>query len=64
VYAIIKSEESLTQKEIHQKSLIPPRTIKYAIKILRKNALILEFQNWNDMREKHYLVNHGQNSRS
>jgi len=56
IYCIIKSENSVTQKEIHEKSLIPPRTIKYAIKLLRANDLILESQNWTDMREKHYLI--------
>jgi hypothetical protein len=40
---------------IFEKTDIPPRTIKYAIKMLKAQNLIREAPNWRDMREKLYL---------
>lgn len=40
---------------IYERTDIPPRTIKYAIKMLKQHGLIKEAPNWRDMREKFYL---------
>jgi predicted transcriptional regulator len=56
VFEVIQHEDFATQKMIYEKTFIPPRTIKYAIKVLKEQDLIKEAPNWRDMREKKYLM--------
>ncbi|MBC7120596.1 MAG: winged helix-turn-helix domain-containing protein [Candidatus Methanosuratus sp.] len=58
VLEIIDSEGHATQSDIRNKTSIPPRTVKYAIKLLREGGMIKEIPDWKDMRKRIYVVQH------
>nr|WP_319376237.1 winged helix-turn-helix domain-containing protein [uncultured Methanoregula sp.] len=55
VLKILKREGALTHKELVKKSKRSPRTVRYALKRLKENELIIEKMNMRDMRQIIYL---------
>ena len=56
VLALLKDGQSRTFKQVTQEIEISPRTIRYAIKKLKENELIIEKFNFRDARQVLYQV--------
>ena len=56
VYKILVHEGSMTQKEIISASLLPERTVRYALDMLLKNNLIAKQPHFIDARQAVYGV--------
>jgi len=56
VYKILEYEGPLTQKEIADKSMLPLRTVRYAISILSKNGLVAKMPDARDSRRHVYFI--------
>jgi len=51
VLRILSTEGAMTHKDIMKKTHCSPRTVRYALKKLKENALIIEKMNMQDMRQ-------------
>jgi len=51
VLKILGKEGALTHKDIVKKTKCSPRTVRYALKRLKENELIIEKMNMRDMRQ-------------
>lgn len=56
IYKILQQEGNMTQKEIISGSLLPERTVRYALSILLKRSLITNRPHFNDARQTVYGV--------
>ena len=56
VYKILIHEGNMTQKEIIAASLLPERTVRYALSILQKKELVKDHPYFNDARQTVYGV--------
>ena len=56
IYKILQHEGSMTQKEIISNSLLPDRTVRYALNILLKKRLITNQPHFSDTRQTVYTV--------
>lgn len=54
VLKILQLNEWMTQGEIVEETYLPPRTVKYALRSLRKKEFIQERPNLDDLRRKYY----------
>ena len=57
VFKVLEYEGPLTQKDIVEKTLLSPRTVRYALNILGKRGLIKDIPNLRDVRQKLYYTN-------
>ena len=57
VIRILEENGWMTPKEIAQKTRLPPRTVKYALKQLKNNQALEEKPNWDDLRSKLLRLN-------
>lgn len=53
---MLETSESLTQKEIIEKTRLPPRTVRYAIRRLKTNAMLKERLSYMDSRQSLYSI--------
>jgi predicted transcriptional regulator len=51
VIEILSNEGAMTHKDIVSKSHCSPRTVRYALKKLKENKLLIETMNLRDMRQ-------------
>lgn len=51
VIEILSTEGAMTHKDIVSKSHCSPRTVRYALKKLKENKLLIEKMNLRDMRQ-------------
>lgn len=58
---ILESNGWTTQKEIISSTALSTRTVKHALKMLRRSELIVERRNLGDIRRKLYRINIGEN---
>jgi DNA-binding MarR family transcriptional regulator len=56
VYKVLESGDPLTQKDIIEKTRLPPRTVRYAISRLKSNALLKERLSFMDARQSLYSI--------
>ena len=56
IYKILQQEGNMTQKEIINASLLPERTVRYALNILLKRGLITNRPHFNDARQTVYGI--------
>jgi DNA-binding MarR family transcriptional regulator len=62
VLSILEENGEMTHKDIVKKSHIAPRTVRYAIRKLKEQHLIIEKFNFRDARQIIYLGKTGQKS--
>ncbi|MDD1728999.1 MAG: winged helix-turn-helix transcriptional regulator [Methanospirillum sp.] len=53
---MLETSEGLTQKDIIEKTRLPPRTVRYAIRRLKTNALLKERLSFMDARQSFYSI--------
>lgn len=56
IYKILMHEGNMTQKELINASLLPDRTVRYALDILLKNNLVTSQPHFADARQTVYLI--------
>lgn len=56
MFKVLESGEPLTQKDIIEKTRLPPRTVRYAIRRLKTNALLKERLSYMDARQSLYSI--------
>ncbi|PKL59789.1 MAG: ArsR family transcriptional regulator [Methanomicrobiales archaeon HGW-Methanomicrobiales-4] len=56
VYKVLESGDRLTQKDIIEKTRLPPRTVRYAIRRLKTNGLLKERISFMDARQSLYSI--------
>ena len=56
VYRILQQEGNMTQKEMISNSLLPERTVRYALNILLKKGLITSQPHFSDARQTVYGI--------
>jgi len=56
VFKVLETGEPLTQKDIIEKTRLPPRTVRYAIRRLKTNALLKERLSYIDARQSLYSI--------
>jgi hypothetical protein len=56
VFKVLETGEPLTQKDIIEKTRLPPRTVRYAIRRLKTNALLKERLSYMDARQSLYSI--------
>jgi len=56
VLKVLEPGEPLTQKDIIEKTRLPPRTVRYAIRRLKTNALLKERLSYLDARQSLYSI--------
>ena len=56
VYKILMHEGNMTQKDLINASLLPDRTVRYALDVLLKNNLITSQPHFTDARQTVYGV--------
>jgi len=56
VYKVLETGEPLTQKAIIEKTRLPPRTVRYAIRRLKTNAFLKERLSFMDARQSIYSI--------
>lgn len=61
VYYVIKMEGPLTQRAITEKSLLPPRTVRYALNRLEEGDTITKRVYLKDTRQRLYDTDEGKN---
>lgn len=64
VYYIIKMEGPLTQRAITEKSLLPPRTVRYALNRLEEGNIITKRVYLQDTRQRLYETDESKNVNS
>ena len=57
VIRLLEKNGWMTPKEIVDKTNLPPRTVKYAIKQLKNSRIVEEKPNWDDLRSKLLRLN-------
>jgi len=57
VYKVLESSGLLTQKDIIQKTYLPPRTVRYALGRLRDEKILQERFYFKDARQSLYGLN-------
>jgi DNA-binding MarR family transcriptional regulator len=57
IIKVLEENGWMTQKEIVDKTNLPPRTVKYAIKQMKSNQILEEKPNWDDLRSKLLRLN-------
>ncbi len=55
VLKILESGEAMTHKDLVQKTRLAPRTVRYALRKLKEQKLIIELFNFRDARQIIYL---------
>ncbi|ELY72143.1 ArsR family transcriptional regulator [Natrinema pellirubrum DSM 15624] len=56
VYKVLESEEELTQKELVEETLLASRTVRYALKRLKKIGIVEEDIYFADARQSLYKI--------
>jgi len=56
VYKVLETGEPLTQKAIIEMTRLPPRTVRYAIRRLKMNAMLKERLSFMDARQSIYSI--------
>lgn len=56
MFKVLESSEPLTQKDIIEKTKLPSRTVRYAIRRLKTNALLKERISFMDARLSLYSI--------
>jgi DNA-binding MarR family transcriptional regulator len=56
VFKVLEIREGLTQKDIIEKTRLPPRTVRFAIKRLKTHALLKERLSVMDARQSFYSI--------
>ncbi|RLF15878.1 MAG: sugar kinase [Thermoprotei archaeon] len=56
VMKVLEYEGPLTQKDIIKKTLLPPRTVRYALSLLMKKGLVKKVPNLRDARQSLYYI--------
>ncbi len=56
VLKVLEYEGPLTQKDIARRTLLPPRTVRYALSLLLKKGLVIKTPNLRDARQSMYYV--------
>lgn len=56
MFKVLESGEPLTQKDIIEKTRLPPRTVRYAIRRLKTNLLLKERLSYMDARQSIYSI--------
>ena len=56
MFKVLETSEGLTQKDIIEKTRLPPRTVRFAIKRLKTNALLKERLSFMDARQSFYSI--------
>ena len=56
IWKVLSSGQDLTQKELINATLLPPRTARYAIARLREEGLLIERFSFKDSRQVIYSV--------
>ena len=56
VFTVLEHEEPLTQKQIIEETLLPPRTVRYALTQLKEIEKISESFHFGDARQNHYEI--------
>jgi DNA-binding MarR family transcriptional regulator len=56
VMTVLENKNPLTQKELIEKSALPARTVRYALKRLIELGLIVKRNNLQDMRSIYYFL--------
>ncbi len=56
MYKVLESGDRLTQKDIIEKTRLPPRTVRYAIRRLKTNGLLKERISFMDARQSLYSI--------
>jgi DNA-binding MarR family transcriptional regulator len=56
IYKILEYKGELTQKEIVEESMLPVRTVRYAIRRLKDSGIIVERFNFKDARQTIYSL--------
>ena len=57
IIRLLEKNGWMTPKEIVDKTNLPPRTVKYAIKQLKDSQIVEEKPNWDDLRSKLLRLN-------
>ena len=56
VLKVLDSGNSMTQKDLVKKTNLHPRTVRYAIKKLKEQELLIEKLKMNDLRQIEYML--------
>ena len=56
MFKVLETSEGLTQKDIIEKTRLPSRTVRYAIRRLKTNALLKERLSFMDARQSLYSI--------
>ncbi|HJJ27922.1 MAG TPA: winged helix-turn-helix domain-containing protein [Methanocorpusculum sp.] len=62
ILQLLEGANSLTHKDIVEKSGLAPRTVRYALRRLKEADLIVEKFNFHDARQSNYLLKVPQNN--
>ncbi|WP_266075944.1 MarR family transcriptional regulator [Haladaptatus caseinilyticus] len=54
---VLETEEALTQGELADESLLPDRTVRYALTRLEEQDLVVSRHSFRDARKQVYLLN-------
>lgn len=57
VYSVLRDGDSLTQDEIAERTLLPIRTVRYALSKLEQADLVEKQPSTQDARSNHYFAN-------
>ncbi|WP_458189335.1 MarR family transcriptional regulator [Haladaptatus sp. NG-WS-4] len=57
VAKVLESEEPLTQGQLAEESLLPDRTVRYALTRLEEQDLVVSRHSFRDARKQVYLLN-------
>jgi len=57
VYKILETDGQLTQKDLIEKTLLPPRTVRYALNRLKTEDFLVERHYFIDARQSLYGLN-------
>lgn len=56
VFVVLKHEEPLTQKQLAGKTLLPPRTVRYALDLLEEAGEVQSQIHFADARQNIYTI--------
>ena len=56
VFTVLENEEPLTQKQIAEETLLPPRTVRYALTQLKEIERVSEDVRLSDARQSYYKI--------
>ena len=56
VYKSLEANGQMTQKDIIRETILPSRTVRYALNRLKKEEILMEFFNFIDSRQRLYEI--------